>query len=58
MEIIQEYDQRFVIDLDEIIEQWIWYKWKSLSRFKYYIFYVNRLLKKDLFMNLDVKIFF
>jgi len=58
MEIIQEYDQRFVIDLDEIIEQWIWYKWKSLSRFKYYIFYVNRLLKKDLCMNLDVKIFF
>jgi len=58
MENIQEYDQRFVIDLDEIIEQWIWYKWKSLSRFKYYIFYVNRLLKKDLFMNLDVKIFF
>jgi hypothetical protein len=58
MKIIQEYDQCFVIDLNEIIEQWIWYKWKSLSRFKYYIFYVNRLLKKDLFINLDAKIFF
>ncbi|CAF2311958.1 unnamed protein product [Rotaria sp. Silwood2] len=40
IENIQQQDQSYIINLDEIVEQWIWSMWnktktKSLSRFKY-----------------------
>ncbi|CAF1247830.1 unnamed protein product [Adineta steineri] len=37
MQIIEEQNQPFIIDLDEIVEQWIWHTWKKtklLSRYK------------------------